>query len=104
VSALKRIIAFLARIVGYASLAIVLAAAAILLLFGQTNLCPSFHEGRVACASPLYQGLGEFAMAVVLMTAFTGLPLLFALLGAVFAVKDLRRWRALRAKQPPSIL
>lgn len=96
-NALKRIVGFLARLFGYASLATVLAAVAILVFIGQTNVCPTFNEGRVACASPFYQGLGEFAMGVMLIAVFTGLPILLALMGLVFAIIDFRRWRRSRA-------
>ena len=81
------------RLVGYLALAFVLAAAAALTLIMNMDVCPSFNEGAVKCVSPFWQGIAELAMGGVLFTAFTGLPLLFAIVGAIYFIIDFSRWR-----------
>jgi len=54
--------------------------------------CPRFDSGAVRCDSASFQSLAEWAMSVILLSVFTGVPLLLALGGLVFALIDARRW------------
>ncbi|WP_342361978.1 hypothetical protein [Terrarubrum flagellatum] len=99
---IKRLLLILFRILSYGALAVILVAAALLALIGAGNVCPEFNEGRVACISPFWQSAAEFSMGVAIAAAFTGIPLILGLAGAVFAVRDLRSWirkgREIRSK------
>lgn len=54
--------------------------------------CPRFDTGAIRCDSAQFQSLAEWAMSVILISVFTGVPLLLALGGLVFGVKDGMRW------------
>lgn len=59
--------------------------------------CPRFDSGAVSCDSAEMQNLAEWAMSVILISVFTGVPLLLALGGLIFAMIDgLRWWRRRR--------
>lgn len=56
-----------------------------------SGLCPRFDTGMISCKTPFAKSVADYAMGVTLVTAFTGIPLLF-LLGAIGFVI----WRLLR--------
>jgi len=57
------------------------------------NLCPKFDEGGIVCTSAFAETVGELSMTIMLVSVFTGFPLLFALLGIVFLVLAIVRAR-----------
>lgn len=60
--------------------------------------CPRFDTGAISCDSAQMQSLAEWAMSVILISVFTGLPLLLALGGLIYATIDgLRWWRRRQA-------
>ncbi len=92
-SAPRRIGAILLRLVCYPALLLVIAGGAALAIVTMGGACPVFTETRILCDTPFHQRVAEFAIAVTRIVAITGVPLLFGLVGAVLAVRDLGRWR-----------
>ncbi len=87
----------LVRIFCHLGLAFVLSGLAAMIIVSGLGVCPRFDEGAISCTTSFYTGVAQFAMTVMLLTVFTGLPALLALGGAVFLVIDLRRWWRRRA-------
>jgi hypothetical protein len=80
----------LVKLVCYAALVFVLAGIGALTFVVETGVCPRLDEGAVECISPFYANLGYFGLGVLLTVVLTGLP---AILGLVFLVRDLLRWK-----------
>ena len=87
----------LVRIFCYLGLAFVLSGIAAMIIVSGLGVCPRFDEGAVSCTTSFYTGAAQYAMIVMLLTVFTGVPALLALGGAVILVMDLRRWWRRRA-------
>jgi hypothetical protein len=85
------------KLLCYVALAVVLAGLVAAGIVAQTGGCPRFDEAGVQCISPFYEQLGSFAMAVLLVSVFTGVPVILAIVGLVFLLRDLLRWRRARA-------
>jgi hypothetical protein len=81
------------KIICYVALG-ALAGFAILTFLGGLDICPRLDEGGISCVSPVLEMIASFAMAIVLLSAFMGLPALLGLGGLIFLAFDpLRRWR-----------
>ena len=80
----------LLRVLCYLGLAFVLSG--LLAWMAAQGHCPRFDTGAIRCDGAQFHALAEWAMSVILLSAFTGVPLLLALGGLVFALIDGRRW------------
>jgi len=93
-----RLLKILLRIACYAGLLLVIAGfAALYIAMGD---CPSLHTGAIDCNSEWSRELGAFAMGVMLVSFFTGVPLALALGGLIYIGIDLRAWWRRRRKVP----
>jgi hypothetical protein len=90
----------LLRLICYPALLIVLAGVVALIVVSMNGDCPNMSERAIRCANPRSQGLADFGMAVVLASAFTGIPLLGAMGGIVFLIRDIRRLRRCFSSAP----
>ncbi|MEM7426180.1 MAG: hypothetical protein AAF441_08790 [Pseudomonadota bacterium] len=77
------------RWVCYAALIIVAGAFVLMIALGSSELCSSLSTGSIRCSSPTAQTLAELSFGIVLISVFTGIPTLFALLGVVFLIRAL---------------
>jgi hypothetical protein len=87
-----RILLVAFRIVCYVGLAIVVAGIGSLVLVSRTGVCPQLTEGGISCISPLYEGIANFGMGVLLATAFGFVPAVLAIAGLLFLIRDVWRW------------
>ena len=93
-AALKTALLVLLKLACYAGLAVVISGIAVMVLLGYLGVCPRLDGGgAMECASPTITALAQYAMAVILVTAFTGIPGLFAIGGLIFLVRDVMRRR-----------
>jgi hypothetical protein len=94
----------LLRLICYATLAILLAASASLVIVSVNGQCPTVTEMGVTCATGLSQGLADFGLAVGEFTLDTGVPLVVAVGGLIFLIRDLgpRRHRRRRSRSTSS--
>ena len=75
------------RLICYAAFVVVTLGMVGMLVFGHSGICPSFSTGSIRCDSAIAQQLAELTMGILLVSAFTGLPVLLALLGLFFAIR-----------------
>jgi hypothetical protein len=92
----------LLRLICYAALAVLIAAAVALFIVNVNGQCPPISELGVTCATKWSQRLADFALTVGFYTFASGTPAAFAVGGLIFLVMDLRRWRARRTSSTPS--
>lgn len=76
------------RWISYLALLLVVTAFGALIALSLMGVCSSLNEGGVTCQTPLYTAIAEYAIAMMLLTVFTGLPALFAMLGLYFLIRD----------------
>ncbi len=89
------------RWISYAALLVVITAFGALIILSLIGVCSSLNEGGIACATPLYTLIAQYAIGVMLATVFTGIPALFAMLGVYFLVRDIYdRLRDGKARPP----
>jgi hypothetical protein len=84
----------LLRLICYAALAIMLAAGVALLIVKFNGQCPPLSEIGVTCVTKFSQFLADFGLAVGVFTLDTGAPIVLAVGGLIFLLRDLRRSRA----------
>ena len=96
---MTRILSLLVRLICYSALCWIVAAIAVLAFLRITNLCPELNEGGISCAAPFLVHIAGFAMMVVVLSAFAGLPFLLAAAGVVFLVFDIIRLRQKSARR-----
>ncbi len=88
------------RIVCYGGLVFVLAGTISLIVPFLLNLSAQ-SGGTVTCTDPFYRSIYEFGFSIVLMSVFTGAPVLLAFAGLVFLIKDIFwRRRKLETRRP----
>ena len=84
----------LLRIVCYPALAIVLAAGLALIVVSYNGECPPIRgEIGVTCVSKLSQALADFGLLVGTFTLDKGFPIVLAVGGLIFLMRDTRRKR-----------
>ena len=81
------------KIASIAALILVATGIGSLVVVSGFDLCPTLNEGTIQCTSGAAQGFAEFGIRVLLLTVFTGVPGLLAVIGLGFLVRDLMRWR-----------
>ncbi len=85
----------------YAALAVIVVAFAILIYLSVTDSCTSLGFDIINCEAPFDKNLAEYAISVVLLTVFTGLPGILAILGVIFATRSLyRKYGSTSPKHP----
>lgn len=80
------------RWISYAALLLVVTTFGTLIALSLMGVCASLNEGGVTCETPFYTAIAEYAITVMLLTVFTGLPALFAMLGLYFLIRDGYVW------------
>lgn len=81
---------FLFKIICYAALAIVTAGIVGMLVLSNPEICSSFSTGAISCKNQGVEELAKLTMGILLVSAFTGLPVLLALIGLFFAARAAR--------------
>ncbi|MEM1200768.1 MAG: hypothetical protein AAGI06_15820, partial [Pseudomonadota bacterium] len=76
------------RIVCYGALGVVALGFLGMIVFSQPDMCSSFSTGSISCKSPTIEELAQLTMGLLLVSVFTGVPILLALAGLFFAVRD----------------
>lgn len=95
-SLIWRALRILARLLCYAGLLLVVAG--FVALYIAQGDCPRLDSGAVICNTAAAQELGNFALGVMLISFFTGVPLALALGGLIYLVIDLRALWKRRAR------
>lgn len=62
-----------------------------MILLPVAGLCISNGPG-FNCSNPTAQSIADLALSIVLLSVFTGVPLLLAGMGAVLCVLDIGAW------------
>ncbi len=75
------------RVICYAALGIEIAGVVGMLVLSHPEVCSSFSTGSITCRSEGVEELAKLTMGILLVSAFTGVPVLLALLGLFFAVR-----------------
>ena len=88
---MKTVFFLLPRLICYSTLATVLAAGAALLVISVNGQCPPVNEAGVTCATKFSQHLADFGLTVASFALDTGLPLVLAIGGLIFLMRDVRR-------------
>jgi hypothetical protein len=91
---MKAVFFLLLRIICYPALAIVLAAGLALIFVSFNGQCPPISEIGVTCVTKLSQSLADFGLMVGAFTLDTGFPLVLAVGGLIFLMRDAWRKRA----------
>jgi hypothetical protein len=84
---------YLLRIVCYPALAIVLAAGLALIFVSINGQCPPISEIGVTCVTPLSQHAADFGLGIAGFALNTGFPIVLAVGGLIFLMRDTRRKR-----------
>ena len=82
----------------YPALVIVLAAGAALIVISVNGQCPPVNEAGVTCATKFSQRLADFGLTVASFALDTGFPVVLAVGGLIFLMRDVRR----KTNQAPS--
>jgi hypothetical protein len=91
---MKTVFFLLLRLICYLALAILLAAVLALLVISVNGQCPTLTEIGVTCATRFSQRLADFGLAVGVFALDTGVPIVLAVGGLIFLMRDVRRRRA----------
>jgi len=84
---------WLLRLACYGGLLFVVTGIASLVFVSTLGVCPELNEGNIRCDTQFYKEIADYAMVVLLLTVFTGIPGLLAIGGVVFAFFDVRALR-----------
>ena len=90
---LGSVLFLLLRLICYAVLVLVLLGFGSVVVLSLTGACPRIDTGAIVCNSDTYKQIGEFGMGVMLVSAFTGIPLMMAIAGVGFLVRKIYLWR-----------
>jgi hypothetical protein len=91
---MKTVFFLLLRLICYLALAIVIAAGGALIAVKVNGQCPPLTEIGVTCATKFSQMLADFGLAVGMLTLESGVPLVLAIGGLIYLMRDVRRRRA----------
>ena len=85
----------LLRLICYAALLIVFAAGLSLIVVSLNGQCPRINSGiGVTCATLFWQKVADFGLGVMGYTLDRGYPIVLAVVGLIFFMRDLRGRRA----------
>jgi hypothetical protein len=90
---MKSVFFLLLRLICYPALAIVLAAGLALIVISVNGQCPPLSDIGVTCAGRTSQKLADFGLMVLGFTLDTGFPIVLAVGGLIFMLRDARRRR-----------
>ena len=79
----------LLKAICYLALFILAAALAAMIVLSEAGYCSSLSSASIACRPGFAQTLAELSFGILLISAFTGIPTLFALGGVIFAIRAL---------------
>jgi hypothetical protein len=85
---MKAVFFLLLRIVCYPALAIVLAGGFALIFVSVNGQCPPISEIGVTCVTKFSQSLADFGLMVGGFTLDTGFPIVLAVGGLIFLMRD----------------
>jgi hypothetical protein len=88
---MKTVFFLLLRLICYPALAIVVAAGIALIVVSINGQCPPLSEIGVTCIGRNSQKLADFGLMVMGFTLDTGFPVLLAVGGLIFLLRDARR-------------
>jgi hypothetical protein len=83
----------LLRVVCYPALVVVLAAGLALIFVSINGQCPPISEIGVTCVTSLSQYAADFGLGVAGFALNTGVPIVLAVGGLIFLMRDTRRKR-----------
>ncbi len=75
------------RFICYAALAVVTLGIAGMFVVSHPEVCSSFSTGAISCRSEGVEELATLIMGILLVSAFTGVPVLLALFGLFFLLR-----------------
>jgi hypothetical protein len=84
----------LLRLICYVTLAVVLAASVALIVISVNGQCPPITSIGVTCIGRNSQRLADFGLTVMGFTLDTGFPIVLAVGGVIFLMRDIRSRRA----------
>jgi hypothetical protein len=88
---MKTVFFLLLRLICYPALALELAAALALTVVKVNGQCPPISEVGVACVTKFSQRLADFGLGVAGFALDTGVPIVLAVGGLIFLMRDVRR-------------
>ena len=91
---MKTVFFLLLRLICYPSLAIVIAAGVALIVVSVNGQCSPVSEIGMTCTTKFSQRLADFGLAAAGFILDTGVPLVLAVGGLIFLMRDLRRRKA----------
>lgn len=80
------------RVVCYGALAVTVAGLSARILPLAFNLCRDGGAGKITCDGIVLRHVFDFGFDVIMFAAFTVLPVILALIGAVFLLRDSAAW------------
>ena len=86
-----RIVVLLLKLICYVALGLLLAGAAALAVVWLSGQCPAPSEIGVTCTTRFSESLAGFGLAVWVPTLEMGFPIVLAVSGLIFLMRDLRR-------------
>jgi len=92
---MSAVVFLLLRLICYPTLAVVAAAGVALIIASVNGQCPRINAGiGVTCATMSSQRLADFGLNVMGFALDTGFPIVLAVGGLIFLMRDTRRKRA----------
>jgi hypothetical protein len=88
---MKTVFFLLLRLICYPALAIVVAAGIALIVVWVNGECSPVSEMGMTCATKLSQTLADFGFGVVGVIRYYGYPIVLAVGGLIFLMRDARR-------------
>ena len=90
---MKSVFFLLLRLICYLTLAILLAAGVALAVVWVNGQCSAPIDMAVTCVTRFEQGLANFGLTVAVFALDTGVPIVLAVGGVIFLMRDLRSAR-----------
>ena len=99
---MKTVFFLLLRLICYPALAIMVAGGVALIVVWVNGKCSPFSEIGMTCATKLSQRLADFGFAVAGVVLDDGYPIVLAVGGLIFLMRDVRRKPKPEPKSAPS--
>ena len=93
---MKTVFFLLLRLICYPALLLLSAAAIALLIVSVNGQCPPMNDAAVndfniTCATKFSEGIANFGLTVAAVSLDSGVPIVLAVGGLIFLLRDLRR-------------
>jgi hypothetical protein len=88
---MKTVFFLLLRLICYAALAVILAAGIALIVVNVNGQCSPPSEIGMTCTTKFSQRLADFGLNIAGRTLDTGVPIVLAVGGLIFLMRDVRR-------------